>query len=101
MKMACQRRAWIGLWVSKISSRLGLDSTTIKLRGSGTSGVGARISNRMLVSVKDDKRPAMTRKFRRDLARLPADWLMTNVARQKLRVHDVRRENRNRSAKWF
>src|SRR2546429_8315562 len=98
MKMACRRRGWMGAWVSKISSRVGFDSTTMRLRGSGRSGEGARMSKRMLVSVRDDRRPATTRKLRRDLTRLAADWLMLRFARQKLRVHDVRSENRDRSA---
>ena len=87
--------------MSKISSRVELDSSTIRLRGSGSRGEGAKASRRMLVSVREDKRPAITRTLRRDLERLAADWLMLLVGRQKLPIHDVRRENRNRSAKWF
>src|SRR5258706_7754515 len=101
MKIAFHRRGRMGIWVSKISSRVGFDSTTMRLRGSGTRGEGARTSRRMPVRVKEDNSPAITRKLRRDLARLAADWLMWRFARQKLRVHDVRRENRDRSARGF
>src|SRR5688572_7327169 len=101
MKMDCQRPGWMVVLVSKISSSVGLDSTTMRLRGSGSSGEGARTRRRMLVSVREESRPATTSTLRRDLARLAADWVMVLAAAQKLRIHDVRRKNLIRSAKGF
>src|SRR5436853_5806917 len=88
----------MGACVSKISSRAGLDSITIRLRGSGSRGVGARISSRMLISVSDESKPAITSTFLRDLRRLAEARLMMSLAAQKMRIQNVCRENRSRSA---